>query len=126
MDTDETQINACVMECGGKRNATPLWSGIHIPDVKSPVSVNCLPNLPRQILQSVFVLLFVIGTYTSNATPITASQPIRGGTMRVIQQADFRSLDPAIAFDLESLPFTRLLFRGLLDYDDGVNLLPGQ
>ncbi|HEV2320556.1 MAG TPA: ABC transporter substrate-binding protein, partial [Verrucomicrobiae bacterium] len=51
---------------------------------------------------------------------------VRGGILRIVEQADFRSLDPAIAYDLESIPVTRLLFRGLLEYDNGVHLVPGQ
>jgi oligopeptide transport system substrate-binding protein len=53
-------------------------------------------------------------------------EPRRGGTLHLVEPTDFRSLDPAIAYDTESVPIVRLLFRGLLDYDDGVNLVPAQ
>ncbi len=46
------------------------------------------------------------------------------GTLRIGQHADFRSLDPAIANDTGRVPFVRMIFQPLLDYDDGVNLVP--
>jgi ABC-type transport system substrate-binding protein len=76
--------------------------------------------LPRHLLQSVLTLLCLVLAVSASGAPI------RGGTLRLAVAADFRSLDPAIAYDLESIPVTRLLFRGLLEYDDGVNLIPGQ
>jgi peptide/nickel transport system substrate-binding protein len=63
---------------------------------------------------------------SADCSPQPNAQPIRGGTLRVAMQTDFRSLDPAIAYDFESLPIVRLMFRGLLEYDDGVKLVPGQ
>jgi peptide/nickel transport system substrate-binding protein len=52
--------------------------------------------------------------------------PKRGGTLRLVEQTEFRSLDPAIAYDSESVAVEKLLFRGLLNYDNGVNLAPDQ
>jgi len=72
------------------------------------------------------MLLFGMLAISASGASVPGGEPIRGGTLRIIEQADFRSLDPAIAYDLESIPVTRLLFRGLLEYDDGVNLGPGQ
>lgn len=76
--------------------------------------------------QSGLMLFCILVTLSANGAPHTAAQPIRGGTLRLAEPVDFRSLDPAIAYDFESIPATRLLFRGLLEYDDGVNLVPGQ
>jgi oligopeptide transport system substrate-binding protein len=45
-------------------------------------------------------------------------------TLRLGQGSDFRSLDPAVANDTVSVPIMRVLFQPLLDYDDGVNLVP--
>ena len=42
----------------------------------------------------------------------------RGGTLHLAFDQEFRSLDPAISFDNDSVPLTRLLFRGLIDYND--------
>jgi ABC-type transport system substrate-binding protein len=50
----------------------------------------------------------------------------RGGTLRLATPTDIQSLDPAIAYDTISWPLVRLLFHGLLDYDDGLNLIPWQ
>jgi oligopeptide transport system substrate-binding protein len=45
-------------------------------------------------------------------------------TLRLAWRADPQSLDPAISYDTMSWPFVRLMFRSLLDYDDGVGLVP--
>ncbi len=79
----------------------------------------------RRKLLSVLALFCVLPVLSAMAEP-PAAQPKRGGTLHLIKETDLRSLDPAIAYDTESLPITRLLFRGLLEYDDGVNLVPGQ
>jgi len=52
--------------------------------------------------------------------------PKRGGTFRVSFPSDLRSLDPAIAYDNVSVPLCKMQFRGLLNFDDGVNLVPDQ
>src|SRR5262245_58322334 len=56
----------------------------------------------------------------------TNDLPRRGGTMRIWSASDWRSLDPAVAFDSASLLLIKLLFRGLLDYDRHGNLVPDQ
>jgi ABC-type transport system substrate-binding protein len=48
----------------------------------------------------------------------------RGGTLRLALPSDVASLDPALAFDTISAPFLLLLYEGLVEYDDGLNLLP--
>ena len=52
--------------------------------------------------------------------------PTLGGTLRLALPTDVRSLDPAIAYEPESWPFLRLLYHGLLDYDEDLNLVPWQ
>jgi ABC-type transport system substrate-binding protein len=57
----------------------------------------------------------------------SAAPPTTGwvaDTLRLGQGSDFRSLDPAIANDTANVPIVRMLFQPLLDYDDGVNLVP--
>ena len=71
-------------------------------------------------------LLFAMLAVSVSMAAEPEGQPVRGGTLRVAMRSDIRSLDPAIAYDSDSIPVTRLLFRGLLEYDDGVNLVPGQ
>ncbi len=55
-----------------------------------------------------------------------AETPRRGGIIRLAFSSDWRSLDPAVAFDADSTPLQKMLFRGLLDFDDGINLVPDQ
>src|SRR5262245_43484817 len=55
-----------------------------------------------------------------------ASGPKRGGTLRLSIPSEWRSLDPSIAYDNLSVPLCKMLFRGLLDFDDSVNLVPDQ
>jgi oligopeptide transport system substrate-binding protein len=84
-------------------------------------------RLSRRVLQSVFVVpLCLTAAVTFAGPPGRGEQPIRGGTLRVAMPSDIRSLDPAIAYDYDSIPLTRLLFRGLLEYDDESTLVPGQ
>ena len=49
--------------------------------------------------------------------------PKRGGTLRLALPTDVGSLD-SLAFDGASLPFLMMLYQGLVEYDDGVKLLP--
>jgi len=56
---------------------------------------------------------------------VTDGAPKRGGTLRLALPTDVSSLDPALAFDTVSFPFLLLLYQGLVEYDDGVNLAPG-
>ncbi len=55
-----------------------------------------------------------------------AELPRRGGILRLGVKSDWRSLDPAIAFDADSIPLQKLLFRGLLNYGPGIELVPDQ
>ncbi|MEY4385847.1 MAG: hypothetical protein RLY20_1130 [Verrucomicrobiota bacterium] len=50
----------------------------------------------------------------------------RGGRLQLAYSTDIRSLDPAISYDGSSLPLCKMLFRGLLDFDEGVNLVTDQ
>src|ERR1700744_1708188 len=101
MDTDETQIEASAWV----RVFSASWN--------------------KCVIRGSLVLLLGILTLSASGAPKPDAQPIRGGTLRVAMRSDIRSLDPAIAYDSDSIPVTRLLFRGLLEYDDGVNLVPG-
>jgi oligopeptide transport system substrate-binding protein len=59
-----------------------------------------------------------------NPSGLNDSTPKRGGTLRLALPADVSSLDPALAFDAVSEPFLMLLYQGLVEYDDGVKLIP--
>jgi ABC-type transport system substrate-binding protein len=64
-------------------------------------------------------------TYANNNITET-NTPRRGGILHLAFQGDLRSLDPAIGFDGDTIPLTRLIFRCLLDYDDGTGLVLDQ
>lgn len=55
-----------------------------------------------------------------------AESPRRGGTMRLRLLTDWRSMDPAYEFEVESGIVMRLVFRGLLDYDPSGTLVTDQ
>lgn len=85
----------------------------------APASRPTFPARASQVL--LFLLLFV-------ATSLSAAEtPRRGGTLRLWFPQDWRSLDPAIGFDGDSIPLQKLLFRGLIDFDaTGTRLVPDQ
>jgi oligopeptide transport system substrate-binding protein len=56
--------------------------------------------------------------------PAQASEPQRGGAITVVYQDDLATLDPAVAYDWTNWPAVKMVFDGLLDYDDTTNLLP--
>lgn len=63
-----------------------------------------------------------LGVEAPDHTP----SPQRGGTLRLALPNDLRSLDPAIGYEPESWCIMRLMFRGLLDYGQGLDLVPWQ
>jgi ABC-type transport system substrate-binding protein len=85
----------------------------------APASRPTFPARASQVL--LFLLLFT-------ATSLSAAEtPRRGGTLRLWFPQDWRSLDPAIGFDGDSIPLQKLLFRGLIDFDaTGTRLVPDQ
>lgn len=82
---------------------------------------------PKRLFQSGLTLFCaVLAVSVAGGAPAASPHPKRGGTLRIVPVAAFRSLDPILAFDTESIPILRLMFRGLLDYDNGVHLVPDQ
>jgi len=77
------------------------------------------------MLASVF-LSPMRGTGAAATNGPVPPDPRRGGTLRLALPNDLRSLDPAIGYEPESWAFMRLLFRGLLDYGEDLNLVPWQ
>ena len=53
-----------------------------------------------------------------------ARAPHEPGVLRMAQEADPSTLDPAKAYDTTSIQFARLLYRGLVEYDDQAILHP--
>ena len=53
-----------------------------------------------------------------------ARAPHQPGVLRMAQEADASTLDPAKAYDTTSIQFVRLIYRGLVEYDQKANLYP--
>jgi ABC-type transport system substrate-binding protein len=68
----------------------------------------------------------IVPLFLAFALVAGAETPRRGGTLHLGFRSEMRSLDPAIGFDSDSIPLTRLLFRTLVDYDDGTGLVTDQ
>ncbi|MGH7942438.1 MAG: ABC transporter substrate-binding protein, partial [Limisphaerales bacterium] len=101
-------IANCSARCRGGEGAVRRWC-----------RASCL-------IRGLLVLLSWMLVISADAATRSHMKPVRGGTLRLAMSSDFRSLDPAIAYDLDSIPIVRLMFRGLLEYDNGVKLVPGQ
>lgn len=56
--------------------------------------------------------------------PPAAMTPQKGGTLTVAYKDDLATLDPAIGYDWTNWPAEKLVFDGLLDYDDGTTIEP--
>jgi oligopeptide transport system substrate-binding protein len=68
-----------------------------------------------------------LGCLAGCESGVTPPPPTTGwvpGTVRMAVHGDFKSLDPALANDTGSIPFVRMIFQPLLEYDDGVHLVP--
>jgi oligopeptide transport system substrate-binding protein len=53
-------------------------------------------------------------------------RPRSGGALHLALESDVQSLDPALTYDTVSGPVAGLLYHGLVDYDDGTQLVPWQ
>ena len=51
-----------------------------------------------------------------------ARAPQRAGVLHLAQESDASTLDPARAYDTTAIQFVRLIYRGLVEYDDKANL----
>ena len=58
----------------------------------------------------------------SVAASSCARAPRPAGVLHLAQDSDASTLDPAKAYDTTSIQFVRLIYRGLLEYDDRANL----
>ena len=69
-------------------------------------------------------------TPTGTTGPATSEGPggtpgiPSGGTLSIGWNGEIQWLDPAVGYDVTSWPAERLVFEGLLDYDEGTNLVP--
>jgi ABC-type transport system substrate-binding protein len=53
-----------------------------------------------------------------------AMEPQRGGAVTVVYKDDLATLDPAIGYDWTNWPTIKMVFDGLLEYDDTTNITP--
>ena len=53
-----------------------------------------------------------------------SSGPQYGGEATVVYKDDLATLDPAVGYDWTNWPTIKMVFDGLLDYDDSTNLMP--
>src|SRR5262245_15481018 len=53
-----------------------------------------------------------------------AMTPKKGGSITVVYKDDLATLDPAIGYDWTNWPAIKLVFDGLLDYDEGTTVEP--
>ncbi len=83
--------------------------------------------MPRHFLLFGVVAASAFAGLAGCESDVTPPPPTAGwvpGTLRKGERADFKSMDPALANDTDSIPFVRMIFQPLLQYDDGVNLVP--
>ncbi|MGH2410443.1 MAG: ABC transporter substrate-binding protein, partial [Chloroflexota bacterium] len=53
-----------------------------------------------------------------------ADTPVRGGILTQGFQNDLATLDPAIGYDWDNWPAEKMVFDGLLDYNEGTTIVP--
>lgn len=125
------QMTAAVPDAGAFFRAfgdtLVLWSAAvlcrlrSLPWFRFVYTLHCPHALTLFTLLTLLTLLGVHGSFAANDTPK------RGGILHAASSAgEFKSMDPAVGFDGEVIPFIRLLFRGLIDYDDGTGLVVDQ
>ncbi len=51
-----------------------------------------------------------------NTSSGTSDTPVSGGTLNIAMKDDFKTLDPAVAYDTDSWSVERAIYNGLLDY----------
>jgi ABC-type transport system substrate-binding protein len=74
----------------------------------------------------VLVLLAIAWAVLTAQSAGLPDEPRRGGTLRLWFPNDFRTLDPAIAYEIDSVNVSKAIFRSLLEYDFEGRLVPDQ
>jgi ABC-type transport system substrate-binding protein len=69
----------------------------------------------RRFIFSLFLSLFFVSG--------CSRAPREAGVLRLAQESDASTLDPAKAYDTSSIQFVRLMYRGLVDYDQKANIV---
>lgn len=73
-------------------------------------------SMPRSLLFLPGLLLCILSG--------CAREPREPQTLRLVSTADPSTLDPVKAYDTSSVSPVRVLYRGLVDYGDGANIVP--
>lgn len=69
------------------------------------------------------VVLFFLSLVGALGIGGCARAPHAPGVLHLAQESDASTLDPAKAYDTTSIQFVRLLYRGLVDYDQRANIV---
>ncbi len=114
-------MNTAIHNTGG-------WRRHGVEAIRLGLSRATSGSCAKCIRGMLLLVIFIATTSWVNADQKAtgAEIPRRGGTLRLWFQSEWRSLDPAIAFDSATIPLARLMFSGLLDYDEQANLIPAQ
>src|ERR1043165_5303786 len=89
--------------------------------------------MKRKILLYVLLALVMALTACGGAVPAQPTQapasassttPQKGGEITVAYKDDLATLDPAIGYDWTNWPAEKLVFDGLLDYDNSTTIMP--
>jgi ABC-type transport system substrate-binding protein len=64
-------------------------------------------------------IIFLFGLFLSGC----AHNPHVPGVLHLAQESDASTLDPAKSYDTTSSQFVRLMYRGLVDYDENANII---
>ena len=83
--------------------------------------------MPRRFPHAGVIVAVAFGCLAGCEGDVTPPPPTSGwvaGTVRMAVRGDFKSLDPALANDTGSVPIVRMISQPLLEYDDGVRLVP--
>jgi peptide/nickel transport system substrate-binding protein/oligopeptide transport system substrate-binding protein len=84
----------------------------------------------KRVLFSLLVILATVLAACGGAQPTAAPTaaagggPQKGGEMIIAYKDDLATLDPAIGYDWTNWPAIKLVFDGLLDYDEGTTIMP--
>lgn len=70
------------------------------------------------------LLPFLVSFTLAGCGAAPAAVAPKRNTLRLAVEADIKTLDPSVSSDWDSQPLVRMLYHGLLDYDDGTNLVP--
>jgi ABC-type transport system substrate-binding protein len=76
------------------------------------------------MLRRLAILTALAAALSTGALTGCSRAPREPGVVRLTQESDASSLDPAKAYDTTCIPYVRVLYRGLVDYDDKAVLRP--